>query len=226
MKEVTDFLKGLHENNDRDWFNAHKGEYKLALACFNGAVEKIIAGIRSFDDSIGAPAVKDRTYRIYRDIRFSADKSPYKTYFSAFIAPKGKCGGYGGYYIHISPSGDNILDGSYLITGIHMPEPKVLQSIREEIEDNGEGIEQAIARTDGFVLSRWAELKRTPRGFAPGTPYDYMLRLKDLCIERKIDLGFIHADDFAERAVAAFATTKPFLDIVNRAVKYAYEEMM
>ena len=162
----------------------------------------------------------------YRDIRFSADKSPYKTYFSAFIAPKGKCGGYGGYYIHISPSGDNILDGSYLITGIHMPEPKVLQSIREEIEDNGEGIEQAIARTDGFVLSRWAELKRTPRGFAPGTPYDYMLRLKDLCIERKIDLGFIHADDFAERAVAAFATTKPFLDIVNRAVKYAYEEMM
>jgi len=59
MKEVTDFLKGLHENNDRDWFNAHKGEYKLALACFNGAVEKIIAGIRSFDDSIGAPAVKD-----------------------------------------------------------------------------------------------------------------------------------------------------------------------
>lgn len=226
MKEVTDFLKGLHENNDRDWFNAHKGEYKLALAYFNGAVEKIVAGIRSFDDSIGALAVKDCTYRIYRDIRFSADKSPYKTYFSAFIAPKGKCGGYGGYYMHISPSGDNILDGSYLITGIHMPEPKVLQSIREEIEDNGEGIEQTIAQSDGFTLSRWAELKRTPRGFAPGTPYDYMLRLKDLCIERKIDLGFIHADDFAERTVAAFATTKPFLDIVNRAVKYAYEEMI
>lgn len=227
MKSVIDFLTALHDNNNREWFNAHKGEYRLALARFNSFVEELIAGIRTFDDSIGALSVRDCTYRIYRDTRFSADKSPYKTYISAFIAPHGKSSGYGGYYFHLSPpQGDKLLGGSFLITGVYMPEPPVLQSIREEIEDNGAGIEAAIAASDRFTLSRMNSLKRTPRGFPTGTPYDEMLRLKDLCIERPIDRDFLLSDDLVGRTVEAFRSTHDFLSIVNRAVRYAYEEMM
>lgn len=227
MKSVIDFLTALHDNNNREWFNAHKSEYQLALARFNSFVEELVAGIRSFDDSIGVLGIRDCTYRIYRDTRFSADKTPYKTYFSAFIAPHGKSSGYGGYYFHLSPpQGDNLLGGSFLITGVYMPEPKVLQSIREEIEDNGAAIEEAIAASDGFALSRMNSLKRTPRGFPTGTPYDEMLRLKDLCIERPIGRDYLLADNLAVRTVEAFRSTHRFLSIVNRAVHYAYEEMM
>lgn len=227
MKYVIDFLTALHDNNNREWFNAHKSEYQLALARFNSFVEELIAGIRTFDDSIGALSVRDCTYRIYRDTRFSADKTPYKTYFSAFIAPHGKSSGYGGYYFHLSPQqGDNLLGGSFLITGVYMPESKVLQSIREEIEDNGAAIEAAIAASDGFTLSRMNSLKRTPRGFPTGTPYDEMLRLKDLCIERSIDSNYLLADNLTDRTVEAFRSTHRFLTMVNRAIRYAYEEMM
>ncbi|MDE6140255.1 MAG: DUF2461 domain-containing protein [Alistipes sp.] len=227
MKSVIDFLTALHDNNNREWFNAHKSEYQLALARFNSFVEELIAGIRTFDDSIGALSVRDCTYRIYRDTRFSADKTPYKTYFSAFIAPHGKSSGYGGYYFHLSPQqGDNLLGGSFLITGVYMPESKVLQSIREEIEDNGAAIEAAIAASDGFTLSRMNSLKRTPRGFPTGTPYDEMLRLKDLCIERSIDSNYLLADNLTDRTVEAFRSTHRFLTMVNRAIRYAYEEMM
>ena len=227
MKSVIDFLTALHDNNNREWFNAHKSEYQLALARFNSFVEELIAGIRTFDDSIGALSVRDCTYRIYRDTRFSADKTPYKTYFSAFIAPHGKSSGYGGYYFHLSPQqGDNLLGGSFLITGVYMPESKVLQSIREEIEYNGAAIEAAIAASAGFTLSRMNSLKRTPRGFPTGTPYDEMLRLKDLCIERSIDSNYLLADNLTDRTVEAFRSTHRFLTMVNRAIRYAYEEMM
>lgn len=227
MKSVIDFLTALHDNNNREWFNAHKSEYQLALVRFHSFVEELIAGIRTFDDSIGALGIRDCTYRIYRDTRFSADKAPYKDYFSAFIAPHGKSSGYGGYYFHLSPSqGDKLLGGSFLITGVYLPEPPVLQSIREEIEDNGARIEAAIAASDGFALSRMNSLKRTPRGFPAGTRYDHMLRLKDLCIERPMDRDFLLADDLVGRTVEAFRSTQQFLAILNRAIRYAYEEMM
>ncbi|MDE6861624.1 MAG: DUF2461 domain-containing protein, partial [Alistipes sp.] len=116
--------------------------------------------------------------------------------------------------------------GSFLITGVYMPESKVLQSIREEIEYNGAAIEAAIAASDGFTLSRMNSLKRTPRGFPTGTPYDEMLRLKDLCIERSIDSNYLLADNLTDRTVEAFRSTHRFLTMVNRAIRYAYEEMM
>lgn len=101
MKQVVEFLTLLHENNDKAWFDSHKEMYKRALSCFEVFTAKLIDGIAAFDPSVRGLTVKDCTWRIYRDTRFSPDKTPYKTHMGAFVAPRGKKGGYSGYYFHV-----------------------------------------------------------------------------------------------------------------------------
>ena len=89
MKTVIQFLRKLKENNNREWFMDHKQEYLDAQATFNAFVEKILIGLSEADESVRGLTVKDCTYRIYRDVRFSKDKSPYKTHMGAYICPGG-----------------------------------------------------------------------------------------------------------------------------------------
>ena len=93
MKTIIDYLSKLESNNNREWFNSHKSEYLDSKKQFDELVESIIREIRKFDDSIGLLTAADCTYRIYRDTRFSQDKSPYKTHLGAYIAPGGKKSG-------------------------------------------------------------------------------------------------------------------------------------
>lgn len=95
MEEIIDFLNKLSANNNREWFNAHKEEYLHCKNLFEKFTIELIEGIRKFDESIGPLTISDCTYRIYRDTRFSLDKTPYKTHFGAFIVPEGKKSGYG-----------------------------------------------------------------------------------------------------------------------------------
>ena len=106
MKQVVEFLTLLHENNDKAWFDSHKEMYKRALSCFEEFTAKLIDGIAAFDPSVRGLTVRDCTWRIYRDTRFSPDKTPYKTHMGAFVAPRGKKGGYSGYYFHVEPVWD------------------------------------------------------------------------------------------------------------------------
>ena len=98
MKQVLRFLRSLSRHNDRAWFEAHRADYLKARATVDSLAERLIGGIRSFDDTIGPLTVSDCTYRIYRDVRFSKDKSPYKTHMGVFVNRGGKKSGYGGYY--------------------------------------------------------------------------------------------------------------------------------
>ena len=174
MRSVVDFLSALASNNNREWFAAHKAEYRQAEAQFGEFALGVIDGIAAFDDSVRGLGLRDCTYRIYRDTRFSADKTPYKTNMGVFVAPHGKKAGYAGYYLHIEPSAE-----SFLWAGSHMPSPVVLRSIREEIIDNGEAIERAIAGSHGFELCRDRSLQRNPKGFPAGNRYDEWLRPLD-----------------------------------------------
>ena len=165
--------------------------------------------------------VADCTYRIYRDIRFSHDKRPFKEWIGIFVAPHGKKGGYAGYYLHFEAS------GCFLFAGSHCPEPVVLKSIREEILDNGDAILAAVAASNGFTLIRDNSLKRTPKDFPTGHKHDELLRLKDFGIEKPIDISQFESDDALLAAVLNdFQSTYTLVDILNRAVNYAYEEMM
>ena len=137
MKQVVEFLTLLHENNDKAWFDSHKEMYKRALSCFEVFTAKLIDGIAAFDPSVRGLTVKDCTWRIYRDTRFSPDKTPYKTHMGAFVAPRGKKGGYSGYYFHVEPVWDerSWSQGHQLTTGLYCPLPEVLRSVRDEILD-------------------------------------------------------------------------------------------
>lgn len=221
MVEVIDFLNRLGQNNNREWFTDHKSEYKALEKRLKEFAAKLINGIAAFDPSVAGLTVADCTYRIYRDIRFSHDKSPYKTWSGIFIAPHGKKAGYAGYYIHFEGA------GCFLFAGSHYPEPIVLKSIREEILDNGDAMLAAIEATNGFTLVRGNTLKRTPKDFPTGHKHDELLRLKDFGIEKPIDISQFESDDALLTAVLNdFRSTYTLVDILNRAVNYAYEEMM
>ena len=102
MKEIFDFLRRLRENNNREWFNEHKTEFLELKAGFEGWVGQLIGKIAEFDEEIRGLAVKDCVYRIYRDTRFSPDKTPYKTHMAAYIcAPRGRSSVRAGYYGHV-----------------------------------------------------------------------------------------------------------------------------
>lgn len=225
MEEILDFLARLDDDNTREWFDAHRKEWAQVKAHVASLAGELIDGIASFDASVRGLRVQDCTYRIARDTRFSADKSPYKNWIGIFVAPHGKKSGYAGYYLHIAPKGDRLVGEHMLISGIYCPEPVLLRSVREEILDNGAELTKAIEAARGFRLNTANKLKRPPTGFPADHEFAELLKHKDWCVERPIDEKFLLQKDFVQRAVEEFEKTHRFIEIINRAVQYAYEEM-
>lgn len=226
MKEVIDFFRRLHDDNTREWFDAHRAEWTRVKGRFADFTGQLIEGIASFDPEVRGLRPQDCTYRIARDTRFSNDKSPYKTHIGAYIAPKGKKSGFAGYYFHIEPCADSLVGCNLLSAGLYCPEPTVLRSVREEILDNGAEIEAAVGKARGFRLYEGNKLKRIPTGFPADSEYAEMLKLKDFYLERPITEEYLLAPDLLKRTVEEFRRTQPFIAILNRAVQYAYDEMM
>ena len=223
MKEILDFLSELHDNNNREWFEANKERYRRVLKQHQSNVERLIELITEFDKSVEGLSVGDCTYRIYRDTRFSKDKTPYKDFFSVFVARGGKRSGYGGYYLHISPKGHTWGEGSFLAAGNVAPEPYVLRSLREEIEDNAAEMVANIEYS-GFTLDSSNALKRTPRGFSVAPEYEHLIRQRELCLSLSLDSEWFMQKDWLQLTAEHFKRCKPFLDQMNRAIEYAYEE--
>ncbi|MBK8806523.1 MAG: DUF2461 domain-containing protein [Bacteroidales bacterium] len=130
MKLVYDFLKQLCINNNRDWFTANKDFFEQAKLEFKDFVEKLIPQIVAFDDTVKDVKSTECIFRIYKDVRFSKDKTPYKTNMGAFITPEGRKSCNAGYYIHIEP------DNSFTAGGIYMPPSDKLLKIRQSIYSN------------------------------------------------------------------------------------------
>lgn len=235
MREIYDFLLKLAANNDRRWFNAHKDEYLEAQSRFNLFVEELIGRVSGWDPEIAASAlsVKDVTYRIYRDIRFSSNKSPYKTHFGAYICRGGKKSPYAGYYFHIEPpapaeatSQGSFLGGSLLAVGLYRPDPKVVMSIRDEISVNGDSFLKAIAHTDSFEPDYGSALKRLPRGFEDTAPqWQQLIRLRDFSLSKPIGEEKLFSPSLLEWVNDGFKSCAEFNRLLNMAVDYAAEEM-
>lgn len=223
MKEILSFLSDLHDNNNREWFEKNKQRYKAALTKHNANVERLIELIAKFDPSVEGVTLSESTYRIYRDTRFSKDKTPYKDFFSAFIVRGGKRSGYSGYYLHISPKGHTWGEGSFLAAGNVSPEPYVLRSIREEIEDNAAELERNIQHS-GFNFDTSSALKRTPRGFNVAPEHEYLLRQRELLISYSLTNEWFLDGDWVAKCAEMFSRCKPFTEQINRAIEYAYEE--
>ncbi len=226
MRETITFLKELAANNNKQWFDANRARYRVLRTRFEELTAELIDGITTFDAEVQGLKPKDCIFRINRDTRFSNDKSPYKTHFSAYICPHSKKSGYAGYYFHVEPEGDGMIGHSLLAAGAVCIPPIVLKSIREEILDNGDQMLSSIAAAKGFEIDHSYSLKRTPTGFPSGTPYDELLKLKDVCLGRTLSVEELYSADLLPRVIEAFRTTHPFITQINRAIRYAYEEMM
>lgn len=221
MKEVISFLAGLQANNDREWFNAHKDDYRAAQQRFNEFTEALIAGISSFDGSVSGLQVKDCTYRIYRDTRFSNDKSPYKCHMGAFICPGGKKSGMAGYYFQVGPDDDGYDAGNMLASGHYCIEPAALRVLREDITYGGSDFADAVATAKGFELDEEGKLKRVPNGYPKDCQWAEYLKFRTYCLVKSPGRTYVTRPGLLGRLLEDFKATKPFLDFVNRAIAYS-----
>ena len=222
MNTILSFLRNLEVNNKKPWFDAHKGEYQEARAHFNSIVEKLIEGIMAFDPSVRGIGIKESTYRIHKDMRFSKDGLPYKTHFGAFIARGGKKSGYSGYYFHIGTgSGEDYPCKSFLAVGNYYMEPKVLKILREDIELGGGDFDMIIKDLHpSLSLDQDQKLKRAPAGFDVDGPYIEYIKLKNFCLSGEYDDSCLDVEEILN----VFRSAKPFLDYINRAIEYSREE--
>ena len=227
MEQILRFLEELRENNHKAWFDSHRKEYLQAKNTFYEIVTQLIAGIRKFDPSIGPLTIQDCTYRINRDIRFSKDKSPYKTHFGVFICPGGKKSGYSGYYFHIgSGSGPAYPDGHMVAAGNYFCEPKVVRILREDIDLGGDEFDRIVKSAHRrLYLDSSESLKKVPAGFKAGTPNDEYLKLKNFCLVGDLDRKFIVSPDLVKNLLTIFKSAQPFIAYVNRAIDYSREEI-
>src|SRR6188768_1481751 len=134
------FLKSLNKNNNKPWFEEHKVDYQDAKADFESVVQQILDGLYKVEPELVGLQVKDCTFRIYKDVRFAKDKTPYKTNMGASFSPGGKKTPRPGYYFHLEPGGNTFAGG-----GMWMPEAAVLKKVRQEIDYNFEEFQQIIS---------------------------------------------------------------------------------
>lgn len=221
MKDVISFLAQLQVNNDREWFNAHKDDYRAAQARFNEHVEAVIAGIAGFDESVSGLQVKDCTYRIYRDTRFSNDKRPYKCHMGAFICPGGKKSGMAGYYFQVGPDDEGYDAGNMLASGHYCIEPAALRVLREDIAYGGGDFDAAVKAAKGFVLDDESKLKRVPNGYPKDSEWADYLKFRTYCLVKSPGSDYALRPGLLGRVLEDFRATKPFLDFVNRAIAYS-----
>lgn len=213
-------MRALSLNNEKPWFEAHKADYLQARDTISAYAEDLIDGVRSFDETVGPLSVADCTYRIYRDVRFSKDKSPYKTHMGVYVCRGGKKSGYSGYYFHIDGSGDHLL-----AVGNYYTEPKVLKILREDISMGGGDFRKILSSVaPGLELERESALKKVPKGFPEDSPDAEYLKLRNFCLVKMLDDDFILSPNLKKNVLKIFKSATPFLHYINRAIDFCREE--
>ncbi len=214
-KIVIEFLDALNANNNREWFNENKKQYEKARQEVEQFVDHLIPNVLKFDPEIGPLTSKQTMFRIYRDVRFSKDKTPYKTYFGAFIAPGGRKSDKAGYYMHISA------DECFIGGGSHNPMGEYLKKIRSEIYYNVDEFKSIINNkkfTSTFKVLQGERLKRPPTGYPKDFPDIELLKHKDFTVFQTIEKSKVTSPDFDQYVMDVFKTMKSFIEFLNRAL--------
>ncbi len=218
METTFSFLKKLEANNNRDWFEKNKPAYLKAKEEFEVFVQQIINGIAKFDKRISPDLqAKDCTFRIYKDVRFSKDKTPYKNNMGASINPGGKKSLVAGYYFHLQP------EGSFLAGGVYMPEPEMLNAIRQEIDYNSAPLLK-ILKSASFKkyfkgLDEEGALKTAPKGYDKEHPLIDLLRNRHFIASHAFTNKQVLDKNAAKEIVAGFKAMHPFLEYLRAATE-------
>ena len=212
LAPVLDFLSELEKNNAKPWFEEHRRDYQKAKELFEELVNQVIAEFRPVED-LGGITARDCVMRIFRDLRFSKDKSPYRTSMAASIAAGGRKSGRMAYYLHLEPHNHSMVAG-----GLHMPEPGQITRFREAVSSQPGPFKSIIgdpAFKEYFGSLQGERLKTAPKGFAPDHPEIELLRLKEVVAVHALTDTFVLSDGLSGHIVKALAALKPFLDYLN-----------
>ncbi|MCX6291218.1 MAG: DUF2461 domain-containing protein [Bacteroidetes bacterium] len=218
QKSTLDFLKQLKKNNNKDWFDANKEKYLAAKQNIDAMTTELIRSFSSIDKNIAGLKAKDCVFRIYRDVRFSKNKSPYKTNMGAIINAGGKKMMTAGFYIHIEPG------KSFLAGGLWMPPSDQVKKIRQEIDYNGKQLRKILAQKEfkkyfgSLDDSEEYKLSRPPKGYDKDHPDVELLKLNSYIVWHEYNEKQIMSKTFLKEITKGAKTLKPFLDFLNTAI--------
>lgn len=208
------FLKELKTNNNKPWFEAHRKQYEAAKSNMLNLADDLIKSIGTFDAPIGQLTAKNCLFRINRDVRFSKDKSPYKSNMACYFNGHGKNGKGGGYYVHIEP-GNSMAGG-----GIWMPEAPVLAGIRQEIDYNLDAWMKIVQHKtfkqkfpEGVKTNDM--LVRPPKGYDENNPAIGFLKMKSFVVTKPLSNKDLRDKNLVKELSGTFKAMKPFLDFLN-----------
>ncbi len=220
IRDLIQFLGELSENNNRAWFVMNKPRYDILRAEFLELVAKLIVDISKFDPEVAGCNPKKALFRINRDIRFSHDKSPYKTTFSAAITASGlkkpSQGGGPAYYFHVDANGTLLVAG-----GEYMPPPERLRAIRRHVIDDAAGFTKVLNNRklkDAFGgLQDEGKLSRPPKGFAPDAPHIEYIKHKSFIVWKEASLKKRMPADLGKELAAEFRHAYPLIAWLRQA---------
>lgn len=228
IPDLYKFLREVGQRQDRDWFKANKAEFDQFREQWYADIDRLLNYCSEFWPELKGQTGKGSTYRIYRDTRFSLDKSPYKTYFSATVSPRGRSSAAAhlpGYYLQVGPGGygfnDKNSDNSGLYGGLWCPEAPVLKKIRRAIVDNIDEFEEIINEPSlikYFPTWEGESLKTVPKGYDRNHPQAELLRLKDYGRYEPLTMKFFSDPNWTEKAAEHFRALFPLLRFLEYSV--------
>lgn len=202
-KDVLRFLKELRANNNKPWFEENKPRYKELYADFKVFAEEVKTGLEKTD-----VIEKLKVMRIYRDVRFSKDKTPYKHSFSMGLH-RATAARRGGYYVHIEPG------GSFVGGGFWAPESKDLRRIRDEFDMTTEYMDKIVSDprfVNTFGEIRGDEVKTAPKGFSRDHPAIHYIKKKQFLVMKPFTDSEVTKADFSDKVVDTLEAMRPFFD--------------
>ena len=216
QKSTIHFLEQIVLNNNKPWFDEHRNEYLSVKSDFEQLAADVLKGMGELDPVFKEINAKDCVMRIFRDVRFSKDKTPYKTNLGAGFSSGGKSFPGAGYYLHIQPGGYSFAGG-----GLWQPESARLKAIRQEIDYNFDEFSKII--NDKQFKKMFGEIEgekliKVPKGYAEDNPAIEYLKLKSFTVGCKIADADLTKKGLDKKVIDAFGVMKPFVDFLNRSV--------
>ncbi|MCZ4245227.1 DUF2461 domain-containing protein [Pedobacter punctiformis] len=215
-KETLNFIGDVAENNNREWFAENKPKYEEAKADVLNLVAAIIPELSKIDPLISAETdPKKCLMRIYRDVRFSKNKDPYKTNFGIWFSSRSKGGNEPGYYLHVQPG------MSFVAGGYWMPDAPHVKLIRQEIDYNIGDFKEIINNSDfkkNFKLGSGGALKNAPKGYDPADPNIEFLKLKSFEASMQLNDVEFFKPALVNKLISSFKTVQPLVAFLRNAV--------
>ncbi|TVQ92419.1 MAG: DUF2461 domain-containing protein [Bacteroidetes bacterium] len=215
--KTLEFFRELRENNHKAWFDVNRHRYEEVKKDYHRLIEEILLKMQQFDKSLSHLQVKDCTFRINRDIRFSKNKTPYKTHLSIIMSPYGKRMEYAAYYVHLDEQA-----GSFAGGGIYMPGSEALKKIRAEISGFYEDLEDILNSKDfaetfqGLDSEGNVVLTRPPKGYDAQHPAIDLLKYKSFTATKPLDNKLLTDPKGVEVVTEILKKIKPLNDFINR----------